>query len=84
VKIKLLTKSYLTSEDHSLAANAHELLGEVDEVTSRGQKQIHRLLWRLGLLPEGSEMSSLENKDAGPNGPQPPQARAPRGEFSFR
>jgi hypothetical protein len=42
-KVQSLTKSYLASEDTSLAADAHELLGEVDEVIGRGQKRIRRL-----------------------------------------
>jgi hypothetical protein len=71
-KVQSLTKSYLASEDTSLAADAHELLGEVDEVIGRGQKRI----WRLGLLPEGSEVNSLEIENVQPRGTTPMKAGA--------
>ncbi len=71
-KVQSLTKSYLASEDTSLAADAHELLGEVDEVIGRGQKRIRRL----GLLPEGSEVNSLEIEDVQPRRPTPKKAGA--------
>ncbi len=83
-RIQSLTKSYLMSEDPSLATDAHELLSKVDGVTSRGQKQIWRLLRRLGQLLEGSETSSLENEDVWPKGPPPQQAGAAGGDLSFK
>ncbi len=63
-----MTRSYIVSDDNSLVADAHKLLNEVDKITNRGQKCIQRLLRRLGMLLEGSETSSLENKDVGPGG----------------
>jgi hypothetical protein len=65
-KVQMLTRSYLVSSDPSLVGDAHKLLNEVDEVTNRGQKCIRRLLRWLGVLPEGTEESSLENQDARP------------------
>jgi hypothetical protein len=37
-KIQSLTRSFLESDDPALAADAHKLLWEADEVMSRGQK----------------------------------------------
>ncbi len=39
-KILSLTRSYLVSDDSSLAADTHELLNEADKVMNRGQKCI--------------------------------------------
>jgi site-specific recombinase XerD len=82
-KFQWLARSYLVSDDPSLAVDAHKLLNEVDNVTNRGQRRIRRLLRRLGVLPKGSEASSLENKDVRPRGP-PQQAEAPGGDSFFR
>jgi hypothetical protein len=78
-----LTKPYLVSDDPSLSADAYKLLNEADEVMTRGQKRIRRLLQRLGVMPEGSEASSLENVDVWASKP-PPAGRAPEEFFSFR
>jgi hypothetical protein len=83
-KVQSLTRSYLVSDDPSLAADAQWLLNEMDEVTNRGQKRIRRLLRRLGMLPEGLETSRLENKDVRPGGPLPQQAEGLGGDSSFR
>jgi hypothetical protein len=58
-KVQMLTRSYLVSDKSSFAVDAHELLNKVDEVTNRGQKRIQRMRRRLGVLPEGSETSTL-------------------------
>jgi transposase InsO family protein len=57
-RIQELTKSYLISDEPTLAADAHELLNEADEVVSRGQKRIRRILQRLGMVLAGSEAGS--------------------------
>ncbi len=59
VKIQSLTRSYLVSDDSSLAADTHEILNEADKVMNRGQKCIRMLLRRLGVLPVRSGASSL-------------------------
>ncbi len=52
-KVQSLTRSYLVSDDPSLAADAHKLLSEVDEFTNRVQKRIQQRPWSLGMLLEG-------------------------------
>jgi hypothetical protein len=83
-KIQSLTRSYLVSDDPSLTADAHELINEASEVIGRGQKRIRRLLQRLGMLPEGSKASSLENEDAQASKPPLKQTEALKEVFSFR
>jgi hypothetical protein len=83
-KIHSLTRTFIASDDPAVAVDVHELLGEANEVMTRGQKCIHRLLQRLGVAPEGSETSSLKNMATGAPKPQPNPDGAPEEFFSFR
>ncbi len=42
-----LAKTLIASDDPAVAAKAHELLGEANEVMTKGQKSFRRLLRRL-------------------------------------
>ncbi len=66
-RIQELTKSYLISDEPTLVADAHELLNEADEVVSRGQKRIRRILQRLGMVLAGWQ--------SGPASPRPSRRR---------
>jgi hypothetical protein len=79
-----LNKTFIASDDPDVEAYAHELLGEADEVMTRGQKCICRLLWRLDVVPEGLETSSVEKTAAGACKSLPKPAGALEEFFSFR
>jgi hypothetical protein len=83
-EIQSLTRTLLASDDMTVAADAHELLGEADEIITRSQKCIRRLLQRLGMVPEGSEVSSLEDTATGAHKPPPKPVGALEVFFSFR
>jgi hypothetical protein len=82
-KVHSLTRTFIASDDPAVAADAHGLLGEANKVMTRGQKSICRLLQRLGVVPEGSETSSLKNIASGACKCQPKPARALEEFFSF-
>jgi hypothetical protein len=63
------------------AREAHELAGEAGDVITRGQRQIHKLLRRLGMIQEDSKMSSLETPVASTQGTLP-GAAGERGNLS--
>ncbi len=71
-------------DDPSLAADIHELLSKANEVMSRDQKPIRRLLQWLDVMPEDSEASSLKNLDVGASKPPPKPVGTPEEFFSFR
>ncbi len=52
-RVYSLAKRLIASDDLAVAAGAHELLGEANEVMTKGQKSFRRLLRRLGVVPEG-------------------------------
>jgi hypothetical protein len=76
-KIQSLAQSLMTLDNPAIAREAHELAREVNEVISRGQRRIRKLLRRLG-YPGGVRCE--QHQDVGrlrPGGREGPAADDP-------
>ncbi len=58
-RIQSLAKLPMASDNPALAGEAHELDGEANNIITRGQRQIQKLLRRRGMIQEGYEISSI-------------------------
>jgi hypothetical protein len=65
------TSISMASDNPAIAREAHELLGEANDVIMRGQRQIRKLLRRLGMIQEGLEVSSIKTPALVLDGTQP-------------
>jgi hypothetical protein len=65
----------------TIAGKIHEMARETDEVASRWQKKICKLLRWLGVIQEGSEMSSARTPVAAAQAPRAGMAKGDRDLF---